>query len=58
MAVFRLEGGRARLQPVEVAARNGTQAWIRSGLQPGQDVVIYPSAAVRDGTRVQRRKVS
>jgi HlyD family secretion protein len=58
MAVFRLEGGRARLQPVEVAARNGTQAWIRSGLQPGQDVVIYPSTAVRDGTRVQRRKVS
>jgi HlyD family secretion protein len=58
MAVYRLEGGRARLQPVEVAARNGAQAWIRSGLQPGQDVVIYPSAAVRDGARVQRRKLS
>jgi HlyD family secretion protein len=58
MAVYRLDGGRARLQPVEVAARNGAQAWVKSGLQPGQEVVLYPSSAVRDGQRVQRRKVS
>ncbi|WP_028996629.1 efflux RND transporter periplasmic adaptor subunit [Azohydromonas australica] len=58
MAVYRLDGGRARLQPVEVAARNGAQAWVRSGLKPGQEVVVYPSSAVRDGQRVQRRKVS
>lgn len=58
MAVYRLDGGRARLQPVEVAARNGAQAWVRSGLKPGQEVVVYPSSAVRDGQRVQRRRVS
>jgi HlyD family secretion protein len=57
MAVYRLDAGRARLQPVEVAARNGTQAWVRSGLQPGQAVVVYPSSAVRDGQRVQPRRV-
>jgi HlyD family secretion protein len=42
---------------VEVAARNGTQAWVTTGLQPGQAVVVYPSSAVRDGQRVQPRRV-
>ncbi|WP_298234636.1 HlyD family efflux transporter periplasmic adaptor subunit [uncultured Azohydromonas sp.] len=58
MAVYRLDGERAVLQPVEVAARNGAQAWVKSGLKPGQEVVVYPSSAVRDGQRVQRRRVS
>ncbi|NML16609.1 efflux RND transporter periplasmic adaptor subunit [Azohydromonas caseinilytica] len=58
MAVYRLDGRRARLQPVEIAARNGAQAWVRSGLKPGQEVVIYPSSAVKDGGKVQPRKVS
>jgi HlyD family secretion protein len=51
-AVFTLRDGRARLAPVDVGARNGTHAWIRSGLQPGQPVIVYPSAAVRDAVRV------
>ena len=55
MAVFVLDGRRARLQPVELAARNGTQAWIKSGLKPGTEVIVYPGAAVADGVRVQRR---
>jgi HlyD family secretion protein len=58
MAVYRLEGERVRLQPVEVGARNGTQAWVKSGLQPGQEVVVYPPGALRDGARVERRKVA
>lgn len=57
MAVFVLQGGRARLQPVEVAARNGTAAWIKSGLQPGAQVIVYPPPAVADGARVKQRKV-
>lgn len=56
MAVYRLDGGRARLQPVDVAARNGSEAWVRSGLQPGQSVILYPPPSVSDGQRVQRRK--
>jgi HlyD family secretion protein len=55
MAVYRLDGTRARLQPVELGGRNGTMAWVRRGLEPGQGVVLYPPSAVRDGQRVQIR---
>lgn len=56
-AVFVVEGGRARLHKVQLGARNGGSAWVRSGLTPGQQVVVYPPAAVRDGVRVSARKV-
>jgi HlyD family secretion protein len=56
VAVYRLEGGRARLQPVDVAGRNGNEAWIRAGLQPGQKVIVYPPPTVGDGRRVQERR--
>lgn len=55
MAVYRLDGRRARLQPVDVAARNATVAWVRDGLVPGQAVVVYPPAVLADGRRVQVR---
>jgi HlyD family secretion protein len=54
-AVFRIDGGRARLQPVELGARNGSEAWIRQGLEPGAQVIVYPPASVRDGARVRTR---
>jgi len=56
MAVYRIDAGRARLQAVDVAGRNGSEAWVRSGLQPGQSVVIYPPPSVSDGQRVQARR--
>lgn len=56
-AVFVLDGGRAKLQPVTVTARNGVDAWVQQGLQPGATVIVYPPAAVADGTRVKARKV-
>jgi HlyD family secretion protein len=56
-AVFVLEGGRASLRTVALGARNGGTAWVRSGLAPGQQVIVYPAAAVRDGVRVSVRKV-
>jgi HlyD family secretion protein len=55
MGVFRIEYGRARLRPLEVVARNSQEAWIRSGLQAGDAVIVYPSAGVDDGVRVQVR---
>lgn len=55
MGVFVLEGGRARLRQVQVAARNGSLAWVRSGLAPGEVVIAYPPAAVADGVRVKAR---
>lgn len=57
MAVFVVQGGRARLVPVEVGARNGEEAWIKAGLKPGDEVVIYPGDAVRDGARVEARSL-
>ena len=57
MAVFVLDGGRARLTPVQLAARNGAQAWVTSGVNPGASVIVYPPASVTDGARVALRKV-
>lgn len=54
-AVFRFDDGRARLAVVQVGARNADAAWIRSGLQPGDRVIVYPPAAVTDGARVRER---
>jgi HlyD family secretion protein len=56
MAVYRIDGNRARLQPVDVAGRNGSEAWIQSGLQPGQSVIVCPPPTVSEGHRVQGRK--
>jgi HlyD family secretion protein len=52
-AVFVLEDGRARLRPVEVARRNGAEAMIAHGLNPGDALVVYPPDALEDGTRVK-----
>ena len=56
-AVFIADGGRALQTSVVLGARNGSAAWIRGGLTPGQQVIVYPPAAVRDGVRVKARKV-
>ena len=55
MAVFVVEGGRARRTPVVLEARGSTHAWVREGLQAGAQVVVYPPAALTDGARVQLR---
>jgi HlyD family secretion protein len=55
-AVFVADGGRARQVPVELGARNGSAALIRSGIAPGQHVIVYPPATVKDGQRVAVRK--
>ncbi len=55
-AVFVADAGRARQTLVEVAARNGSAAWVRSGIRTGQQVIAYPPATVRDGLRVAARK--
>lgn len=56
MAVYRVDGRRARLQPVELSGRNGTAGWVRSGLTPGQSVIVYPPPAVADSKRVRVRQ--
>jgi HlyD family secretion protein len=56
MAVYRHDGAHAKLQPVELAGRNANVAAVRSGLQAGQSVIVYPPANVGDGKRVEARK--
>jgi len=52
-AVFVLDGGRTRLQPVQVLGRNGQQAWLQTDLPTGTVVVVYPPATLREGERVR-----
>lgn len=56
-AVFVVEDGRAVLRPVELGGRNGSQAWIRSGLDAQAVVVVYPPPRVGHGARVKQRRV-
>lgn len=53
--LFVLDKGVARLHSVEVAARNGVEAWVKSGLNPGAQVIVYPDTKLQDGDRVQAR---
>ena len=53
-ALYALENGRARQHEVEVLARNGNEAWIKSELAPGTEVILFPPSSLREGERVQK----
>jgi len=55
VAGFVLEGDRARKRAVKVARRNSVEAMIEDGLKPGERVVVYPSDALKDGSRLELR---
>jgi HlyD family secretion protein len=55
-AVFTVEDERARKRALKVPRRNGVEAMIEDGLQPGERVVVYPSDALKDGARVSVRR--
>jgi HlyD family secretion protein len=52
-AVFVIDGERARKRSVKAPRRNATEALIEEGLKPGERVVVYPSDALRDGSRIE-----
>jgi HlyD family secretion protein len=54
-AVFVEEGGRARLRSVRIGRRNGLEAEVLAGLQPGEKVVVHPADTLEDGQRVEPR---
>jgi HlyD family secretion protein len=56
LAVYAIEAGRARLRVVDIGGRNGNEAWVRSGLAAGQQVVVYPPPTVAEGRRVRVRQ--
>ncbi len=43
---------RAKLILVDVIARNGQHAWIRSDLKPGMQAIAYPPAKLKEGDRI------
>ncbi|MDO9198829.1 efflux RND transporter periplasmic adaptor subunit [Rhodoferax sp.] len=53
--LFVLANGRARLQEIEVTARNGVEAWVKSGLTKDTQVIVYPDTKLKDGDRVKAR---
>lgn len=54
-AVLRLEGGRARLQPVRAGLRGNGAVEILDGLAQGDRVVVHPDRELSDGDRVRSR---
>ena len=56
-SVFVLVDGKAIQRQIEISHNNGTQAQALSGLLQGDQVVIYPSAAIQNGTAITRRIV-
>lgn len=51
--VFIAEADRAHLREVRPGHRGAQQVEVRAGLKPGDRVVIFPSAELRDGVRVR-----
>jgi HlyD family secretion protein len=51
--IYLAKDDRAKLMLVDLIARNGQQAWIRSKLQPGMQAIAYPPAKLRDGDRIR-----
>jgi len=54
-AIFVVKEGRARERRVSVGHQNGLESEILSGLQEGEEVILYPDESIKDGTRVKRR---
>jgi HlyD family secretion protein len=54
-AVYKVDGGVARRQLVDVGQRNALEAEVLGGLQEGDQIVVYPSDAMADGVKVVSR---
>ncbi|MDD2712995.1 MAG: hypothetical protein PHU77_08735, partial [Simplicispira sp.] len=55
MAVFVVREGHAQRVPVALETRGSTHAWVKEGLQAGDQVVVYPPSTLTDGARVAVR---
>lgn len=55
-AVFVVDDGSARLQPVQIEQNNGIQASVVNGLQENDLVVLYPAAEITDGMSIADRQ--
>jgi len=54
-AVYRIEGGRARLRQIQVGTMTDREAEVLAGVNPGDPLIVYPSDQVHDGLLVRQR---
>ena len=54
-AAFVTRNGRARLRPLALGLMNDSHAEVIKGLQPGEEIVLFPSENVADGVKLVRR---
>lgn len=54
-AVFAVKDGRARTTLIKIGHRNNQVAEVTSGLEVGDEVILYPSDRISDRTRVAQR---
>ena len=54
-AVYKVVNGAATVQPVAIGQRNGLEAEVLEGLAEGDRIIVYPSDAVQEGTKVTER---
>lgn len=53
--VYAVANGRVRLRAIQLLRRSGRVAAVSAGLQPGDQVIVYPSDSVADDVRVEAR---
>jgi HlyD family secretion protein len=51
--VFVVSGGRARSRPITPGHRGAFEVEVVSGLEPGEEIIRYPSELIREGLRVR-----
>jgi len=51
-AVYVVEHGHAYVRPVEIGRRAVMEAEVKSGLEPSERVIVFPSDKIRDGVAV------
>jgi HlyD family secretion protein len=51
-----VRNGTANATNIEIAQNNGMAAAVRSGISEGENVILHPPDAVKDGSKVQARK--
>jgi HlyD family secretion protein len=54
-AVFRIDGGVARLTPIEVGHRGDTAVEVLSGISVGETVIVSPGDRVMEGVQLAPR---
>lgn len=55
-AVFAVVDGVAQRRTIEISRNNGIDASVLSGLEVGDEIVLYPAADLVDGARVAQRQ--